>query len=77
MKVQSTIAIATMLCPLLGCEVPELDVPEKSSSPVAQEPEEKETESKTLFGKEDWYLPDGRVDMSGVEGEPPMTTSSL
>ena len=29
-----------------------------------------------LFSKADWYLPDGRVDMSGVVGEPPMTSGT-
>jgi hypothetical protein len=27
-----------------------------------------------LVGTNDWYLPDGRIDMSDVKGEPPMTT---
>ena len=73
MKTQILAMLAALFCSTLGCEVPELDVPESTAQGVAQ-PEK--TEDSTLFGKEDWYLPDGRVDMSGVAGEPPMTTAT-
>jgi len=53
----------------LGCEVPELDVPERTAVPVV---EEQPVEEKVKEG----YLADGRIDMSGVAGEPPMTTST-
>lgn len=68
-----TMLLMTIGCSL-GCEVPEMEVGDKSPSQQAAASEEKE--GGKLFGKEDWYLPDGRVDMSGVEGEPPMTTGT-
>ena len=53
-----------------GCEIPEIKDAGKSSAAISN------NEGPKIFGKEDWYLPDGRVDMSGVEGEPPMTTGT-
>ena len=62
--------VAVITLPV-GCEAPNVDVVD--SEPAATEqPESKEVD---LFSKDDWYLPDGRVDMTGVPGEPPMTTN--
>lgn len=78
MKTRTFLTLATLLTCSLGCDTPEMNVPVQQGS--TQEgsvttAEEKKSEESTLFGKEDWYLPDGRVDMSDVAGEPPMTTS--
>jgi hypothetical protein len=73
MKTAALLSFTALLSCTLGCEVPELEVPDRSAA-VGKQADE--TEKKTLFGKEDWYLPDGRVDMSGVPDEPPMTTST-
>ena len=53
---------------LLGCEVPEVDMPESGTAVAEQQPAEEPID--------EGYLPDGRLDMSGVAGEPPMTTST-
>lgn len=64
---------ALVVCSL-GCEVPELDVPEPTAAPAA---EQKQAEAVPAEEKvKEGYLPDGRIDMSGVQGEPPMTTST-
>jgi len=52
----------------LGCDVPEIDVPESSEQLAVEEPVDE--------GVQEGYLPDGRIDMSGVKDEPPMTTST-
>ncbi len=65
-----TLAVSPIL--LLGCEVPEIDMPESSVAVAEQQPVEEPADD----GVEEGYLPDGRLDMSGVEGEPPMTTST-
>lgn len=59
----------TLVCSW-GCDVPEMKDAGQSSAAIKNE------ESPKVFGKEDWYLPDGRVDMSGVPDEPPMTTGT-
>jgi len=61
-----------MLTLMLGCEVPEIDVAESTAS-VSKE--KSATELQAEKSKEG-YLPDGRLDMSGVVDEPPMTTST-
>ena len=74
MKAFSLLTLVACLGFVLGCEIPEIEVTQSSSS-TARNTKQKKQESK-LFGKEDWYLPDGRVDMSGVAGEPPMTNGT-
>lgn len=66
-----TIAASLSLTLLLtlGCEVPEVDVPQSSTTAVAEQQPADD-------GVEEGYLPDGRLDMSGVKDEPPMTTST-
>ena len=62
---------------LTGCAVPEIETGPAASTPAPSSTTADEPAGQgdgELFGKEDWYLPDGRVDMSGVAGEPPMTT---
>jgi len=73
MKAPTLLTLATLLMLNVGCEVPASNMPVSDASAA---PQEQESTDPTLFGKEDWYLPDGRVDMSGVEGEPAMTTST-
>lgn len=73
MKTTALLSLTALLSCTLGCEVPPL---EASRGPSVRTKQAATTEKTELFGKEDWYLPDGRVDMSGVEGEPPMTTST-
>lgn len=67
-------SLSTILCLsfTFGCDVPEMEVGEPSPTPPASASQD----DGKLFGKADWYLPDGRVDMSGVAGEPPMTTGT-
>ena len=60
----------------LGCEVPELETSRSAAPSGQQVADASPSGDSKLFGKEDWYLPDGRVDMSGVEGEPPMTNGT-
>lgn len=61
------------LTAVLGCEVPELESPQASvTAQPAQEAEPSRLEAAAHVDPEA-YLPDGRVDMSGVAGEPPMT----
>ncbi|TWU23735.1 hypothetical protein [Bythopirellula polymerisocia] len=77
MKTKSLLAVSLLIIPMAACDVPDIE-----TGPVASTPAPKSTTAGEpagqgdgeLFGKEDWYLPDGRIDMSGVEGEPPMTT---
>jgi hypothetical protein len=73
MKTTALLSFTALLSCTLGCEVPEMEV---ASGPAAVGKQAEKTEKTKLFGKEDWYLPDGRVDMTGVDGEPPMTTST-
>jgi len=70
MKMPTFFTLAATLAPILmlGCEVPKVDVPENSSVVAEQQPAEKSVQ--------EGYLSDGRLDMSGVAGEPPMTTST-
>jgi len=78
MKFNAGLPIVVVVAFAIGCEVPELQAP-RTAAPSGQQataeaPAGEESQEPTLFGKEDWYLPDGRVDMSDVEDEPPMTT---
>ncbi|MGI9429435.1 MAG: hypothetical protein ACR2NM_12305, partial [Bythopirellula sp.] len=68
-KLWMLVAVLTLA---IGCESPNVDVVDSTPTATDQE-ESKETD---LFSKDDWYLPDGRVDMTGVQGEPPMTTGT-
>lgn len=74
MKTTAPLSLAALLSFTLGCDVPEIETSPSAAAPT-QEVAAAE-EPKQLFGKEDWYLPDGRIDMSGVAGEPPMTNST-
>ncbi len=67
-----TLAASLTLAMTLGCEVPEIDVPESSTSVAQQQPDKEPVDE----GVKEGYLPDGRLDMSGVKDEPPMTTST-
>ena len=73
MKTHSLLTLATLLVFAVGCEVPELDIPESSAEPVATQKSVAESGASEV---REGFLPDGRIDMSGVEGEPPMTTST-
>ncbi len=73
MKTYAGLPVVVVVAFAIGCEVPELEVP-RSAAPSTQQGASASSAEPTLFGKEDWYLPDGRVDMSGVPDEPPMTT---
>lgn len=76
MKTTAFLSLTALLSCTLGCEVPELEVRQGSAPSTKQAVTTEKTEKTELFGKEDWYLPDGRIDMSGVPDEPPMTTST-
>ena len=71
------VSLITCLIFFIGCEVPEIETGPASSTSASNSATRDEPAGQgdgELFGKEDWYLPDGRIDMSGVKGEPPMTT---
>jgi len=77
MRTTTFLTLATLLMFTQGCDVPAIDVPDGASSSAASSASSgDESNEPTLFGKEDYYLADGRVDMSDVDGEPPMTTST-
>ena len=73
MKTIALLMLVALWSCTLGCEVPPLEA-SRSGAPAAKK--DSSAGKTEPFGKEDWYLPDGRVDMSGVPGEPPMTTST-
>ena len=73
MRLSALLSLAAVLTCAAGCIVPEIEVT-ASKTPAKQPARQQRAEEPTLFGKEDWYLPDGRVDMSGVPDEPPMTS---
>ncbi len=73
------LAMALLLASGIGCEVPEIDdeAVEGTSAPVAVAEVDGPTEGGNAISEvKEGYLPDGRLDMSGVKGEPPMTTST-
>ena len=58
----------------VGCEVPELETPQvAATAQTSQEPQKSYIDAASDVPQE-WYLPDGRIDMSDVPGEPPMTS---
>lgn len=74
MKSLSIISIG-LLALALGCEVPELESPQAAmSTPPAQPSSEPSRLEQAAHVDPEAFLPDGRVDMSGVPGEPPMTS---
>jgi hypothetical protein len=82
MRTYARLSIAVVVALAMGCEVPDLEPARESTTAqtaAAGSPASNESYGQRpgeLFGKEDWYLPDGRVDMSGVPDEPPMTTGT-
>jgi hypothetical protein len=73
----ATLAVAVFV---IGCEVPELESPQAAAPAQSGQPAPTEvpTEGSRLeqaaHVDPEAFLPDGRVDMSGVKGEPPMTS---
>jgi hypothetical protein len=65
-------AIALISC--AGCEVPELESPQAAVSTQPAQPAEPGLLEQAAHVDPESFLPDGRVDMRGVVGEPPMTT---
>jgi len=72
MKTTTLFTFATLLMLPLGCEAPDLDIPESSATTK----KENTAQTQEATGVKEGYLPDGRIDMSGVQGEPPKTTST-
>jgi hypothetical protein len=68
MKLNMLFALLVLLS---GCEVPELDSSQAAVTPA--QPAEPGLLEQAAHVDPEAYLPDGRVDMSGVAGEPPMT----
>ncbi|MEM9353083.1 MAG: hypothetical protein AAGA92_08725 [Planctomycetota bacterium] len=69
-KKTQTLMAALLTAAFVGCEVPEVetvDVP--TPPPTAAAEAEPEPQA------EEGFLPDGRLDMSGVPDEPPMTSA--
>lgn len=62
------------LAVLVGCEVPELDTTQVASTAQSAPGDERSRLEAAAHVDPSAYLPDGRVDMSGVVGEPPMTS---
>ncbi len=72
----TTVAMFLLTC---GCDVPQVGNPVTVAEAEVTEPAPEPTTSRvpdTTVEHPEWYLPDGRLDMSGVPGEPPMTTST-
>lgn len=57
-----------------GCEVPELESPQAAATAQPAQPAEPSLLEQAAHVDPAAFLPDGRVDMTGVAGEPPMTT---
>jgi hypothetical protein len=56
-----------------GCEVPELESPQVAAPAQSAAAPEPSLLEQAAHVDPEAYLPDGRVDMAGVKGEPPMT----
>jgi hypothetical protein len=73
MKTKS-LSLLAMLFLAVGCEVPELESPQAAVSTQPAQPAEPGLLEQAAHVDPESFLPDGRVDMRGVAGEPPMTT---
>jgi hypothetical protein len=73
MKTKS-LSLLAMLFLAVGCEVPELESPQAAVSTQPAQPAEPGLLEQAAHVDPESFLPDGRVDMRGVVGEPPMTT---
>lgn len=74
MKTRVFAPLGMVLALAIGCEVPELESPQAAvTSQPAQEAAPSRLEEAVHVDPAS-FLPDGRVDMSGVVGEPPMTS---
>ena len=71
MKTRMTLLLAATLTIAVGCEVPDIDVPVSSTTTTEQDQVEEPKEE-----VKEGYLADGRLDMSGIKGEPAPVTSS-
>jgi hypothetical protein len=69
-----SLSLLAMLILAVGCEVPELESPQAAVTPSAAQPAEPGLLEQAAHVDPENFLPDGRVDMRGVPGEPPMTT---
>ncbi|MEM8944498.1 MAG: hypothetical protein AAGD11_04880 [Planctomycetota bacterium] len=70
-------ALSLLLMP--GCDAPEVVTPVTMANPSDQKPTTESEKSRvpdTRVEHPEWYLADGRIDMSGVAGEPAMTTAT-
>lgn len=76
MRTTTFLSLTALLFVVLGCEVPEIESARIAAAPAADRAEPPASEGGKLFSKEGWYLPDGRIDMSGVPDEPPMTNAT-
>ena len=78
MKTTALLSLFVLIGFSVGCEVPEMEVVEKAPAPETSadnESAEEET-APEIDTKDGRYLPDGRVNMTGVDGEPPMTSGT-
>jgi hypothetical protein len=73
MRTTALLSLTALLSCTLGCEVPEIETSPRPAAPAKQVAEAEEPEAESA---KEGYLPDGRIDMSGVSGEPPMTNST-
>lgn len=67
-------SLLAILVLAVGCEVPELESPQAAVTAQPAQPAEPGLLEQAAHVDPENFLPDGRVDMSGVPGEPPMTT---
>lgn len=72
MKAPKLLTLIAVLMLTAGCETPEIDMGELEKERAATKVEREKEAAKPKEG----YLADGRLDMSGIAGEPPMTTST-
>ena len=70
----SSLTMVGLLVFAIGCEVPELESPQAAVTSQAEQPAQPGLLEQAAHVDPASFLPDGRVDMAGVAGEPPMTT---
>jgi hypothetical protein len=68
-----SLSLLAMLLFATGCEVPELESPQAAVTAQPAQPAEPGLLEQAAHVDPENFLPDGRVDMRGVPGEPPMT----
>ncbi len=80
MKPSALLTLVGMFVLTTGCDAPQVGNPVTVADAGVTEPAPEPTTTSRVPDSKvehpEWYLPDGRLDMSGIPGEPPMTTST-